>query len=421
MKKANPIKARNDVYSKILYLIVLIAIFRFLSHVPVPFIDSDFTHRIANTGVFEIVDIFSNNSFSSLTLMATGISSFVGASIIIQLMSFIFPSLREMYKSAGGLAKIKKYTAVFGCILSFFTSLGTLIIFNNQYNVLTDPSWYAYLIIASLHTLGTFFAIKIGNKISDLGFGDGCSILILVNLLLSLYGIIYPSVSAWIAGADISVFAIFCVGVLVIYVVCIIMNNMVRKVPITYTSVTTRKGAFNSKLDFSYKIRLSVPGVIPIVFAAAVFQILNLVSSYVSDDSWAYPFFSSVTVFGSVEYYILFSSLVFLFSWLYTFLVFNPEDIGFEMQRNLASFPNVRPGSETIKLLAKIRRRNCAIYSILLTALCVGTNMFFDYINIGSASSTSIIIVVSVSLEMFSSIYSSLKLTKIGKLSNDLV
>ena len=157
------------------------------------------------------------------------------------------------------------------------------------------------------------------------------------------------------------------------------------------------------------------------MFAAAVFQILNLVSSYVPDDSWAYPFFSSVTVFGSVEYYILFSSLVFLFSWLYTFLVFNPEDIGFEMQRNLASFPNVRPGSETIKLLAKIRRRNCAIYSILLTALCVGTNMFFDYINIGSASSTSIIIVVSVSLEMFSSIYSSLKLTKIGKLSNDLV
>lgn len=407
-------------YSKILYLIVLIAAFRFLSHIPVPFINYEFTQKIANAGVFEIVDIFSNNSFSSLTLMATGISSFVGASIIIQLISFIFPSLREMYKSAGGLAKIKKYTTVFGCILSFFTSIGTLIMFNNQYSVLTDPSWYAYLIIASLHTFGTFLAIKIGNKISDLGFGDGCSVLILVNLLLSLYEIIYPSVSAWLAGANISVFAIFCVGVFIIYVICIIMNNMVRKIPITYTSVTTRKGAFNSKLDFSYKIRLSIPGVMPIVFAAAVFQILNMVSSYIPVESWAYPFFSSVTVFGSVEYYILFSSLVFLFSWAYTFLVFNPEDIGFEMQRNFASFPNVRPGSETVKMLSKIRRRNCAIYSVFLTALCVGTNMFFDYINIGSASSTSIIIVVSVSLEMFSSIYSSFKLTKIDKTVSSL-
>ena len=357
--------------------------------------------------------MFSDNAFSGFTLMAMGISSYVGASIIIQLSSFIFPSLKRMHKSPGGAAKIKQYTTILGCVLSFFSSIGTTIIFNKQYGLLYNSAWYAFLIIALLHTLGTFFAIQIGNKIKTLDFGDGCSILIAANVVVSLYGISKQTVNAWFAKANMTDFYLLISGIFVLFLLCLLLETIVRHVPVQYTSVTTRNKGFNNELDFSYDIKLNISGVLPLIFAMSIFQGVNAFSSMLTDNLNFSNIIYKITSGNDIEHYFVLSLLIIIFSLMYTFLSFDVDEIGFDMQRKFASFPGVRPGKETQKLLRHIRRKHWLFSSIFLAFLCCASSIFFNKLGITEISAASIIVLVSVTSEMFSNIFADIKTSRI--------
>lgn len=408
------VKNKNDaLLGRLISLILLLFIYKALCYIPIPWINKEALDTISSSGVFTILNTFNDSSFTNFTFMATGISSYVGASIILQIISFISPTFHDLHKTPGGKKKLTFYTLIFGVILAFISSLGTTLIFQNYYKILTNDAWYVYLFIALFHSCGTFFAVLIGETITKLNFGNGCSILIFSNILSGASTLVQIIITSIINNATTFLNAIiFAIIFSIIFLLCIFLDNIKKIIPIQYSQTTVRNKIASLDLKSYYKIRLNISGVLPIIFSMAIFQSISIIADLIPDLN-INGILNNIVEQDSFLYYAILLPLIFIFNFLYTYLIFDPKEISQSLQQYFASFPNIRIGKETEKFLKKTRTKMWILSSICLSSLILIISFFLNYMNITTISATSIIVLISVSLEIFTSIYSEIKIRKI--------
>lgn len=381
----------SDLRDKLLFSLLMILLFRILSHIPVPFVDTTNLVLMGSSDITGLLNIFSGGALHNFTIMATGISAYISASIVIQLLSYFVPAVHMMVRSPGGDKKVKKITIILGIIVALISSVITTRTMNSYYNLLTNDSWYVYLIIAILHACGTGIAIFIGESITERGFGNGMSLLVCINVLSSI-----PSTITKISESNVNLFPLLTMisFAIVVILLTIVEETSERKIPLFYPKAAAR-GQY-SKDAMSYPIKLNVSGVMPIIFASYVIQLFALLAKM---DNFIGTFFSNIIVSDSIVYIVLFTVLIFGFTYLYALISFDAKEVSENIQKNGAVIPSIRPGKDTANYISDVRKSITRISAIYLSFIYFVPTLILTMLSVNYITATSIIILVGVSIE----------------------
>jgi preprotein translocase subunit SecY len=296
-----------------------------------------------------------------------------------------------MTRSPGGEKKVKKITIILGIFVAIISSLLTTKTMNNYYSILTNESWYVYAIIAILHACGTAVAVWIGETITEKGFGNGQSLLVCINVLSSVPTTISSIKNSGISVAPLLTMILFATIVVLLTVVA---ETSERKIPLFYPKAAARGQI--SRDNMFYPIKLNLSGVMPIIFASYVVQFASLLGKM---DNKLGKIMKNVFDSGTVHYIIIYAVLIFVFTYIYTIISFNPKEISENLQKNGAVIPSVRPGKDTTEYIEQVRESITTQGAIYLTIIYFVPTLILTLLDVNYIATTSIMILVGVSIE----------------------
>ena len=397
----------KEIRGKILFTLAMLFIYRLGSAIPVPGVDSEIlAASVSDNSIINMMNLLGGGTFERLSIFAMGVTPYITASIVIQLLSMdVIPYLTELAKSGQtGRLKLDKITRYLGVILSFVQAFTMVMGFDRSYGVMTNGGIAAYLYAATVLTAGTMFLLWIGDRISQFGIGNGISIIIFAGIVSNLpfnyaqvYNVLVDTTNQTAMFNGIIEFVLYLIVNLVIIVLVVIMQLAVRKIPIQYTSSSLAKG----RNDITYlPLRINSASVIPVIFAQAIITAPQIVLSFVN-----YEAYQSLSNFLSLQKplgLLLYAILTILFTFFYTDLQVNPEKIAENLGKSGAYIPGVRPGNETKEYLKKVLNRITVLGACGLTIIAVIPYLLPMITNLPASTSvggTGIIIVVGVAME----------------------
>jgi preprotein translocase subunit SecY len=384
---------------RVIFTAVILALYRLGSWIPAPGIDATSIQAFFNTGgrglgVFGLLNTFSGSALSRFSIFALGIMPYVTASIILQLLTVVIPTLEQLQKEGeAGVAKINQYTRYLTVVLAAAQSLGYAFLFKKE-GVLQANSGRLVLIIVTL-TAGTTLLMYMGELITKRGIGNGISLLIFASILST----IPAGVTAWINGGATEKLFLPVIALGVIVAVVFIQEGQ-RRIPIQYAKrmVGRRMTAGGSTY---MPLRVNMAGVIPIIFAAAVMAFPPTIASFFPSTQ---TFVNQHFQYGSIQYLSIEFLLIVVFTYFYTAVQFNPVDQADNLRKYGGYIPGIRPGTPTAQYLDRVLSRLTLPGSIYLGLIAVLPGLFIHYFNFSQATSralggTSVIIVVGVALD----------------------
>ena len=390
----------------ILFTALFLTVYRLGAKVQLPFVDYSILNQTA-VELFGFLDIFSGGALSSFSVLALGISPYITASIVVQLLQMdILPILKEWSEEGEtGKQKINQLTKYIALGLAFVQALtltlGLPTYFANGF--IEGPFTYVYLALVA--TAGTAFCMWLAEKMTAKGVGNGTSMLIVAGILSSFPGMFTTLGSQFLlepTGKSILSFIIVVLSFVLIIVGIVFMEAAQRKIPVQYAN---RPAAANlrGKSDSNIPIKLNSASVIPVIFAATIMSLPTTIvqisgSSNSSFGSTILSIFSQTETIGFVIYIIL----IFVFSFFYAFLQINPEQMSENLQKNNAYIPGVRPGEDTAAFLSRVLFKITmvgATYLALVAAIPLIMAKIFQLDNSIQIGGTSLIIVVGVAIE----------------------
>lgn len=389
---------------KIIVTAVVILIFRFVAHIPSSGIDrASLQALFLGSPLLSLLDIFSGGTMANFSIMALGLNPYINASIIMQLLTYVVPSLEELSKEGEyGQEKINQYTRFLTIPLAVFQAFGMYSLLRSQ-GILTTLSPLALFSLILTMTAGTVLAVWLGELITEYGFSNGVSILIFAGIIARLPLIIGQSVTA-IQPQEMMKLAVFLGLAIVIVGLIVFMNEAVRRVPINYAR---RVGRHVSPFSSYLPLRLNQAGVIPIIFAVSLVLLPSIASQFltgIENERFANLAAGIDTLFNpqSFVYNILYFLLVFGFTYFYTAVVFNPTKIAENLQKNGGFVPGIRPGTATSQYLSFVLNRITLIGASFLGFVAILPSFFQNFIGVANLAigGTGILIVVSVVLEV---------------------
>jgi len=397
----------KDTRKRIFFTLAMLLIYRVGSAIAVPGVDtSTLSSQIADNSILNMMNLLGGGALEKLSIFAMGVTPYITASIIIQLLSMdVIPALTEMTKSGQtGRMKMEKITRYLGVVLSFVQAFSLIYGFDKQYSILTNSNLSGYLYTATVLTAGTMFLIWIGDRISMKGIGNGISIIIFAGIVsnipsnfMQVYNVLVAGTSSGEVFNGVLQFILYCALYLVIIVFVIVMETAVRKIPIQYTnSSTTRSGS-----DITFlPLKINSASVIPVIFAQSIITAPQIVISFFNTD--LYTTLSSWLSLSSWTGLALYAVLTILFTFFYTDLQVDPDQMADNLGKSGAYIPGIRPGSETKSYLHKVLNRITVLGAIALTIVAIIPYilpMFTSLPKSTSIGGTGIIIVVGVALE----------------------
>jgi preprotein translocase subunit SecY len=384
---------------RVLFTGLILALYRLGSWVPAPGIDQDaienfFSSGGRGQGIFGLLNTFSGQALSRFSLFALGIMPYVTASIILQLMTVVVPTLERLQKEGeSGYAKINQYTRYLTVALAAAQSTGYAILFKRS-GALTANTGRLVLIVVTL-TAGTTLLMWLGELITKRGIGNGISLLIFASILSS----IPTGVTAWLNGGTLERLFLPLIALGVIVAVVYIQEGQ-RRIPIQYAKrmVGRRQTAGGSTY---MPLRVNMAGVIPVIFAAAVMALPPTVASFFpSTQSFVNQHFQ----FNSLPYLSFEAFLIVIFTYFYTAVQFNPVDQAENLRKYGGYVPGIRPGPPTAQYFDRVMTRLTLPGSLYLALIAVLPGVFIHYFNFSQATAralggTSVLIVVGVALD----------------------
>ena len=392
----------KEIRNKILFTLVMLLIYRIGSAIPVPGVDAaKLSAQVSGNSILSMMNLLGGGAFEKMSVFALGVTPYITASIIIQLLSMdVIPYLTELSKSGEtGRIKSDQITRYLGVVLAFVQSFSMVYGFDKQYAILESSNLSTYFYTATILTAGTMFLIWIGDKISTKGIGNGISIIIFAGIVanmpaqfLQVFNILMSGNTQGAQFSGILEFVLYCVLYLVIIVGVVIMQLAQRKIPIQYTSSSGAKANDITYLPF----KINSASVIPVIFASSIITAPQIVLSFVNTGAYqkVSGFLSLQKPFGLVLYAVL----TFLFTFFYTDLQVDPDKIA-------AYIPGIRPGSETRTYLKKVIHRITVLGAVALTIMAVLPYLLPMVTSLPTSVSvgdTGIIIVVGVAMETMS-------------------
>lgn len=397
----------KEIRNKILFTLAMLLIYRVGSAIPVPGVDATkLASQISDNSVLSMMNLLGGGALERLSVFAMGVTPYITASIIIQLLSMdVIPALTEMTKSGQtGRMKMEKITRYLGVVLSFVEAYSLVYGFDKQYSVLANSSLSGYLYTATVLTAGTMFLIWLGDRISMKGIGNGLSIIIFAGIVSNM-----PSqfMQVWnvLAGGTtqgelfngILQFALFVLLYIIIIVFVIVMETAVRKIPIQYTN----SSSYTRGNDVTFlPLKINSASVIPVIFAQSIMTAPQIVISFFNQD--LYKTLQTYLSLSSTTGLILYAVLTFLFTFFYTDLQIDPDQVADNLSKSGAYIPGIRPGNETKTYLHKVLNRITVLGAIALVIVAILPYILPMFTSLPSSISiggTGIIIVVGVAME----------------------
>jgi preprotein translocase subunit SecY len=389
---------------KLLITGAILIVFRLAAHIPAAGIDrTTLTALFMGSPLLSLLDVFSGGTLANFSILALGLNPYINASIIFQLLGYVVPSIEALQKEGEfGQEKINQYTRLLTVPLSALQAFGMYALLKGQH-VIPDLSPIALLSLVVTMTAGTVFAVWLGELITEYGFKNGVSLLIFVGIIARLPITLSQSASVF-QSQDLFKMIIFFAVMILIVALVIFVSEATRQIPVHYAKRRTESGlAASSYLP----IRLNQAGVIPIIFAVSLVLMPSMIGQFLSNVS--NPKIASIasamsTAFSSetILYNVVYFFLVFGFTYFYTAVVFNPEKISEDLQKGGGFIPGIRPGKETEKYLSHILSRITVVGGSFLGLIAILPSFFRNFVGASNMAvgGTSILIVVSVALEL---------------------
>jgi preprotein translocase subunit SecY len=436
METLKKVFKNKDVLKRIGFTLLAFLIFKILTYVTMPLIDaSSLAALFDNSGFLGIVNSISGDALRNYSIIALGISPYITASIVVQLLQMdIIPALKEWSEEGEvGKAKTNRLVRYLAIGLAFIQALAMTFAFDStqvslfQFGVSDWATangrnlWFlVYFYIAIVLTAGTAFMIWLADQITLHGIGNGSSMLIVGGIIISFPGTIASLIQYYITDPNAVLTTVFkgqgtwsgyvLFGVCILLFVVILagityMEGAVRKVPIQYAN-RPAGSKFAGKSESNIPIKLNTSGVIPVIFASIVLSLPSTVFSYItwgtsSAASAAQNWLGQIFAYDQPIGFAIYIILIFAFSFFYSFIIISPEKMAENLQKQNAYIPGVRPGFETESHLTKTLFKFTIIGALYLVVVAIlpiiaSIALGHDYAQIGG---TSLLIIVGVALE----------------------
>ncbi|MBQ3494283.1 MAG: preprotein translocase subunit SecY [Clostridia bacterium] len=409
----------KDLRKKMLITLLLLFIYRVGCWLTVPGINPEVLGQAAagSDGItfLSLMNSISGGALANASFLALGVSPYISASIIIQLLSVAIPSLERLSKQGEeGRKKMNLYTRIAALVLATAQAIGIVVSYANSELISPTmlngaPTWLCCMIIAVILIAGAMFTVWLGERITDLGVGNGLSLLIFVGILSSACTSLLTSFTEAFAGdvEQIWKIVVFAVAVIAIFGLIAFIDSAERKVPVQYAKQIKGRKMYGGQTT-NIPIKVNASGVIPIIFANALISFPQMLISIFWPNTPFADWWNQYMGTGSWLYIVLSALLILFFAYFYAQITFNPEDVSKRIQQNGGFIPGIRAGKPTAEYLGKISSRLTLFGAIYLAFIALIPSLAFNAIAtttsdvnlINAFSATGLMIVVSVALEL---------------------
>ena len=390
-----------ELRKKVLYTFFMLLIFRLVSVIPAPGVDAAaIQQQMGNYDMLGLVNMMTGNAFSQMTIMAMGISPYINASIIIQLLTIAIPALERLQKEGGeeGKQKINRITRYVTVGLAALQAIG--IITGLRGIKASYQNFLGYLIIGFVMAGGTAMAMWIGERITKKGIGNGISLLIFAGIISNLFnGILSTTQGIFNGASTVGNLLLILVTTIVILTLVTLVELAERRIPVQYAKrVVGRKMYGGQSTHIPMKL-LSV-GVLPLIFAYSFMAFPGTIFAMFGTNSGAYQWWTNNMGQTSFWYMLVCALLIIAFSYFYTSITFNPQDIAKNIQHQGGHIPGIRTGTKTVEYLARTSNRLTLFAALFLAILATIPSVLsvWQQVQIPFGAS-SILIAVSVAIE----------------------
>ncbi len=428
-----------DLRKKLLYTAMMLVVIRFGSLLPLPGVDKAFIQewftKLAQTGdAFNFLDALTGGSFTNMSIFALSITPYITSSIIMQLLTIAIPKLEEMQKDGeDGRKKIAEYTRYVTVALALIQSSAMAIGFGRQ-GLLVNYNFWSVLVVIAGMTAGSALLMWIGERITQNGIGNGISIVLLVNIVSSIPGDVTTLYSVFIAGRNIGVAAVVTAIIIAIVigvvVFVVILQDGERRIPVQYSKKMQGRRMVGGQ-STNIPLKVNTAGVIPVIFASSIMSFPVVIAQLIgaqptgigghilgvlNSSNWFRPEMPVYSV-GVIIYV----ALIVVFAYFYTSVTFNPLEVANNMKKAGGFIPGIRPGKPTSDYLNQILNYLVFIGAVGLILVCILPLIVSGVFKVGHLSfgGTSIIIIVSVTLETIKAIESQMLVRNYKGFLND--
>ena len=405
-RKIKMIITDHSLRKKVLFVFFALAVFRLLSAIPIPGIDRlQLESFLSNNAFFGILNIFAGGGLSNLSIIMLGVGPYITAAITMQLLTIMVPALKKLYHEEGemGRKKFTQYSRLLTVPMAAIQGFSLLAILETQ-GILQTLTFFDKISNLIIVVAGAILTMWIGELISEFGIGNGVSIVIFAGIVASL-----PTQVSQLAftfdPAQIPTYLGFLVAGLLIVAGVVIVNEAERPIPITYAKRVRGAKVYGGGSTY-LPLRVNQAGVMPIIFALSILLFPQMIGNFLANASNSFLLKISdifITLTNNLWIYGgLYFILVFLFTYFYTAVTFDPESVSTNLQKNGAFIPGIRPGGSTSDYIAKLLNRITLFGAIFLGFIAVLPIIMQSITGISSLAlgGTALLIVVSVVLDL---------------------
>ena len=406
----------EELKKRIWFTLGALVIYRAGTYIPLPGIDpaafeANFTRQ--SQGVLELFNMFAGGAVQRMAIFALNIMPYISASIIIQLLTSVFPSLETLKKEGEqGRKVLNQYTRYLTVFLAIFQAYGIAIGLEGQGGTVAEPGWFFRISTVLTLTGGTMFLMWLGEQITSRGIGNGSSLIIFAGIVAAFPSAIVNTLELGRQGA-ISGGLIFVVAVMSLLVIAFIvfMERAQRRLLITYPKRQVGNRVYEGQSSF-LPLKLNTSGVIPPIFASSLLLLPTTAANFAQGTSSS-GFLSTVSTLlgrGSPLYILLYIGLIVFFAFFYTATVFNPMETADNLKKHGGFVPGVRPGERTAQYIDQILTRITVLGALYLSVVCLMPELLISYASLPFYfGGTSLLIVVNVTMDTVAQIHGHLQ------------
>jgi len=393
-----------EIRNKIIFTLLMLAVFRLGSNIPVPGMDRAVLADVfsGDTGLFGLFDLFSGGAFSNFTIFALSITPYITASIILQLLTIAVPSLERLAKEGEeGKKKIAQFTRYLTVILAFIQAIGLSVGLFRQALISTDI--FSITVIVLTLSAGTAFLMWLGEQINENGIGNGISLIIFAGIVSRLPSAMHTTWIKFQAGeVSLITIIIFIIFAIIVVIGIIEIQQGQRRIPVQYAKRVVGRKMYGGQ-STHIPLKVNQAGVIPVIFSLSLLQ-FPLTLTYFTPNTgfseWVSKWLSPSGDPGIWIYMFFNMVLIMFFTYFYTAVTFNPADVANNMKANGGFIPGIRPGRSTVEYLTKVLTRVTFVGAVFLAVIAVIPTLIGQFTNLDIRfGGTSLLIAVGVALD----------------------
>ena len=400
-----------DLRKRLIFLLLALIVYRIGAHIPVPGIDPEQLAALFQSqagGILGLFNMFSGGALSRFTVFAIGIMPYISASIIMQLMTVVVPTLEQLKKEGeAGRRKITQYTRYATVVLAIFQATGIAIALESQPGLVVDPGlMFRFVTVTSLVT-GTMFLMWLGEQITERGLGNGISIIIFAGIIAGLPGAL-GGLFELVRTGSMSAIALLIIVALVVLVTAFVVfvERGQRKILVNYAKRQVGNKVYAGQTSH-LPLKLNMAGVIPPIFASSIILFPATLTSWFGSgegSNWLSDIAASLSP-GQPLYIALYAAAIIFFCFFYTALVFNSKETADNLKKSGALIPGIRPGDQTARFIDKILMRLTLVGAIYITLVCLLPEFMVLRWNVPFYfGGTSLLIIVVVTMDFMAQV-----------------